>query len=159
MTASITISGIGLGSFGSIKKVFLKNIKKIPNLKVVLAHLGYIKSPRKVDQLLTNNKQIYTDLSLVTNSRFGPFKRKGLIIKRVPSKKWIKILEKHDDRILVGSDIGADVQRVKRLNKVANDYRILLSHLKKKFIKTSFVLLSNFVKKLRGSENNLVFSR
>ena len=97
----------------------------------MLAHLGYIKSPRKVDKLLTNNKQIYTDLSLVTNSRFGPFKRKGLIIKRVPSKKWIKILEKHDDRILVGSDIGADVQRVKRLTKVANDYRILLSHLKK----------------------------
>ena len=106
-------------------------VKKIPNLKVVLAHLGYIKSPKKVDKLLTNNKQIYTDLSLVTNSRFGPFKRKGLIIKRVPTKKWIKILEKHDDRILVGSDIGADVQRVKRLAKVANDYRILLSHLKK----------------------------
>ena len=106
-------------------------VKKIPDLKVVLAHLGYIKSPRKVDKLLTNNKQIYTDLSLVTNSRFGPFKKKGLIIKRVPSKEWIKILEKHDDRILVGSDIGADVQRVKRLAKVANDYRILLSHLKK----------------------------
>ena len=35
----------------------------------------------------------------------------------------------------------------------------IIQRFKKSFIKTSFVLLGNFVKKLRGSENNLVFSQ
>jgi len=112
----------------SADKDFEKIIKKYSNIKFILSHCGYL-SPAKLDKLMKNNKNLFADLSLVTNRYFGPFEKRGVLITTSPSKAWIEILTKHSDRFMVGSDIGANIKRAKMLPLVMKDYRVLLGNL------------------------------
>ena len=46
-----------------------------------------------------------------------------------PSEAWVELLTKHSDRFMVGSDIGANLDRAKMLPLVMRDYRMLLGNL------------------------------
>ena len=68
-------------------------------------------------------------MSLITNRYFGPFEKRGVLITTSPSQAWIELLTKYSDRFMVGSDIGANLDRAKMLPLVMQDYRILLGNL------------------------------
>ena len=98
-----------------------------PNIKFILAHCGY-KSPEELRLILKKNKNVYTDLSLISNYHFGPSKKwGGPKVKIDLSNEWKKILIEYSDRFLVGSDISK--RRADKLSVVIKDYRKLLGNL------------------------------
>lgn len=108
-------------------KAFSKTLIEFPNITFILAHSGYLE-PFVLDDLLSKHTNLYADLSLITNYHFGPFKdapKLGL----VPSKAWKNLLIKHQDRFMVGSDIGAMKERVDKLPEIIEDYRKLLGNM------------------------------
>lgn len=98
-----------------------------PNIKFVLAHCGY-KSPKALEQIFSKHKNVWTDLSLMTNSHFGPSKRWGKPkISINPSNQWKEVLEKYSDRFLVGTDISKYTHT--EFGRVIKDYRKMLGNL------------------------------
>ncbi len=106
---------------------FDKTLDRYSNVRFILAHSGYLK-PSELDRLLTRHSNLYADLSLISNEHFGPF-RKAPLVDRPPSLDWRRLLIKHSDRFMVGSDIGANRERVNKLPAVIADYRELLGYL------------------------------
>lgn len=98
-----------------------------PNVKFVLAHCGY-KSPEALEKILSKHKNVWTDLSLMTNRHFGPSKRwGGPKIATNPSKQWKEILVKYSNRFLVGSDVSRYTHT--EFSRVIKDYRKMLGNL------------------------------
>lgn len=112
----------------SADKDFENIIKKYSNIKFILSHCGYL-NPGQLDKLMKGNKNLFADLSLITNRYFGPFEKRGVLITTSPSEAWLELLTKHSDRFMVGSDIGANLDRAKMLPLVMRDYRMLLGNL------------------------------
>jgi len=112
----------------SADKGFENIVKKYSNIKFILSHCGYL-NPGQLAKLMKGNKNLFADLSLITNRYFGPFEKRGVLIKTSPSQAWIELLTKYSDRFMVGSDIGANLDRAKMLPLVMQDYRILLGNL------------------------------
>ena len=107
---------------------FDATLEKFKNIRFILAHSGYL-PPEKLDALMHKHANLYTDLSLISNRHFGPFVKQGVLLSTNPSKEWFELLIKRSDRFMAGSDIGADLARVKMLPAVVKDYRILLGTL------------------------------
>lgn len=102
-------------------------LSEFSNIKFVLAHSGYL-APSVLDKLMSDHPNLYADLSLISNHYFGPFKDSPKL-KKSPSDEWKTLLIKHQSRFLVGSDIGASLERVSKLPSIIEDYRIMLGHL------------------------------
>lgn len=100
-----------------------------PDVIFVLAHCGYL-APRTLRALFEQYPNLMADLSLITNAHFGISKRwGGPKITTHPRASWRQLLIDHADRFLVGSDIGADRERITKLAAVMDDYRVLLGGL------------------------------
>lgn len=102
-------------------------LREFSNIPFILSHSGYLK-PSALDQLMSDHDNLFADLSLISNYHFGPFKEDPLV-KKEPSREWKELLVKHQDRFMVGSDIGSDSKRVAMLSSVIEDYRVLLGGL------------------------------
>ena len=107
---------------------FEATLRKFKNINFILAHSGYL-SPQNLDALMSEHPNLFADLSLISNRHFGPFKKRGVLLSTNPSKEWVEVLVQHSNRFMVGSDIGANVDRVKMLPAVIADYRVLLGSL------------------------------
>lgn len=101
--------------------------KNYPEIKFILSHCGY-QQPARLRELLEAHANLFADLSLISNNHFGPFKFSPLLSIK-PSTAWKQILIQYSTRFLVGSDIGANWDRMQLLPKIINDYRRLLGDL------------------------------
>ena len=106
---------------------FSETLESYQNINFILAHSGYL-APEVLDQLMAQHPNLYADLSLISNAHFGPFNKAPRLDKK-PSEAWRALLIKHQDRFMLGSDIGANKARVSKLPAVIEDYRILLGNL------------------------------
>jgi len=107
----------------STQKIF----GKYPGIKFILSHCGY-QQPARLRGLLRKHSNLFADLSLISNNHFGPFKFSPLISIR-PSTDWKQLLIKFSTRFLVGSDIGANWNRMQLLPEIIYDFRRLLGNL------------------------------
>jgi predicted TIM-barrel fold metal-dependent hydrolase len=101
--------------------------KKFPKITFILAHCGY-KTPERLRELFTKHKNLYAEMSLVSNRHFGPFRSEPLVTIS-PSAAWLSLMKEFSSRLLVGSDIGATWDRMSYLGEIISDYRKILGKL------------------------------